>query len=116
MASTRSRETSSAAPVEPPCPSEVPDHLPSGESTLAQGTPRLPSSLLRVAGLEEARYSACRTGDDEHGPDLEENVDDSSWNAERIFDLRRDRQELHRHTTRRTAGARTPRSRRRARG
>ena len=31
----------------------------SDEGTLAQGTPRLPSSLLRVAGLEEARDSAC---------------------------------------------------------
>src|SRR5450759_5061975 len=50
--------------------------------TLAQGTPRLPSSLLRVAGLEEARDSACRTGDDEHVPDIEENVDDSHSHAE----------------------------------
>ena len=35
MASTNSRETSGAAPVEPPCPPEALDDLPSGESTLA---------------------------------------------------------------------------------
>jgi hypothetical protein len=54
-------------------------------STLAQVTPRLRLALFRIAGLEEACDRACRTGDDEHCPDLEENVHDSPRYAERFL-------------------------------
>ena len=54
------------------------------------------SAVTGVAGLEEACDRPGRPGNDEHGPDLEADVDDATRNAEWVLDLRGDGQQLHR--------------------
>ena len=64
--------------------------------------PRLPSrgrlghASLPIARLEEARDRARRAGDDDHRPDLQDDVDDAAGRRERVRDLRRDGEQLHR--------------------
>src|SRR6266540_3101549 len=44
---------------------------------------------------EEGRYRTGRARDDDHGPDLQHDVDDPSPRSERVPDLRGDGQQLH---------------------
>src|SRR5919201_3753321 len=51
---------------------------------------------LRIRRLEEGGHRAGRACDDDHGPELEHDVDDSAAHRERVLDLRGDRQQLNR--------------------
>ena len=73
----------------------TPPDRPSPAPTTRAGAPRH-VAVLAVAALEERGHRARRACDHDHGPDLEQDVDDLAAGRQRVPDLRGDRQELNR--------------------